>query len=241
MAQGQARHVQYSAFRKLGTAGGFGKFRQSDLRSRALIDTDGAQEAAANVGWNVEFFSEGTTAALMGSIAHKTREPNIRADSPMGNEYQFCARALSLEVEHQLPGNSEAAAMEILEKLSRCVLQLYSGSDIIYERQAGFIITGAAGIDVRAGTLASGAAPGIRGRVHPMKEGDDLDDPFVIFPGASVKAVLQGEGAWTTTNDVYVTLALHGWVALRGAVEAGAGILGLQDLVANPALVHRGR
>ncbi len=239
--QGQARHSQFGAFKKLAAHAGFGKVRQADLRTRALIDTDGAQEAAANVGWSLDFFSEGTTAALMGSLAHKTREPNIRADSPMGNEYIFCARALTLEVEHQTTGHSEDELMEIAHKLSRCVLQLYSGSDIIYERQVGFLLSGAAGVEVRQGVLAGGAAVGVRGAIRPMLEGDDLDDPFVIFPGASVKAVLNGEGAWTSADDVYATLALHGWAGLRGAVEAGAGILSLQDLIANPPLVTQRR
>lgn len=240
--QGQARHSQFSAFKKLANAAGFGKVRQSDLRTRALFDTDGAQEAAANVAWTLEFFGEAATAALMGTLAHKTKEPNIRSDSPMGNEYIFAARAVSVEVEHQTTENSEAELMEVCHKLSKSVLQLYSGSDVIYERRVGYLLTGSAGVDVRQGDLASGAATGVRGRLHAMREGDDFDDPFVIFPGASVRAVITGEGAWTTADDVYATITLHGWAGLRGSVEAGAGILSLQDLIANPSLVAgRGR
>ncbi|MCC7108013.1 MAG: hypothetical protein IT382_01885 [Deltaproteobacteria bacterium] len=235
--QGQARHSQFNAFKRLANGAGFGKVRQADLRTRALLDTDGAQEAGANVAWSLEFFDEGSAAALMGSLAHKTREPNIRANTPMGNEYLFCARALTLEVEHQTPGHSEAELMEIALKLSKSVIQVYNGSDIIYERRAGYILSGSAGVDVSQGDLAAGAATGVRGRLHPMREGDDLDDPVMIFPGASIRAVLNGEGAWTSTDDVYPTLTLHGWVAMRGAVEAGAGILSLQDAIANPSLV----
>lgn len=240
--QGQARHSQFNAFKKVANAAGFGKVRQADLRSRVLIDTDGAQEAAANVAWTAEFFNEGTTAALMGALALKTREPNIRADTPLGNEFVFCARAITIEHEHQQPGRTEVELMEIARVIGQSVFQLFSGADCIYERRAGYLMSGDPGYHGYQGTLAAAAAEGVRGPLVPMKEGDDLDDALIIFPAASIRGILNGQGAWTTTDDVYLNLTLHGWLGLRGAVDAGAGILSLQDLVANPALLTgRGR
>lgn len=231
--KGQARHAQFNAFKKLARSAGFGRIRQADLRTRATVATAAAQEAAADVGWSLDFF--GDAAGL--PVAHRTKEPNIKADTPAANEYLFCARALSLEVAHQTTTFTAVELMEIASKLSHCVLQLVSGTDNIFEKRAGYILAGDVGIDAR--TDGQAAPTTVRGRLHSMREGDDLDDPLIIFPGASVKAVLNGEGAWTTTDDIVLTLNLHGWLAYKGSVEAGSRVLSLQDALENPSLMPR--
>jgi hypothetical protein len=233
--KGIARHSQFAQFRKLAQRAKFGRIRQSDLKSRATLDTDGADEAAAGVGVTVEFLNDTSTV-----LAVRTLEPRLRADTPTGNEYIYCARAATLLVNQQTTTFSETELMEICSKFSRKVLQLVTGQDCILEKQAGFMVSGAPGIVVHEdATNAAAGTPNVtvRANIIPSKEGEDLDDPLLIFPGASIKAILHGEGAWTSTDDVPVDLIFHGWLAYRGSVEAGQKVLSMQEAIEKPDLV----
>lgn len=238
--KGQARHSQYSTFRKFAIPAGFGRLRQNDFRTLLVLKTGAAQEAAAGVEWSGDFFKDdasgetGDTSPTL--LVNRTKEPTIKDNSPTTNEFLFCARALSLEIDQNVTTLTETEVQEVLHMLGRCVLQIKNGQDVIFEKKAGYLLAGYPGIDLRQGALASAAANGTRGRVHPMREGDDFDDAFIVFPGGSVSARLVGEGQWTTTDDVPVTLALHGWTAAKGAVTAGAQVLGMMDLISNPTL-----
>lgn len=229
----QLRHVQFKNFRQLAKPRGYGRFRQMDLRTRVTLDTDGAQEAAAGVGWTADFF--GDTSSV---LAVRTKEPKIAADTPMGNEFLFCARALSLEIPHALTTLTPTEKQEVLQVMSKNILQIKAGPDIVFEKQIGYLLAGdAAGIQSHDGSNGAGASVAQTGPVSPQREGDDLDDAFIIFPGAAVSATIHGVGQWTTTDDVIVQLTLHGWLALKGSVEAGVRVLSLMDAVENPHLL----
>jgi hypothetical protein len=223
------RAQQYQGFRKLASSLDFGRIRQATLRTRVTVDTDGAQEAAASTGWTASFLADATTLPL----ALRTTEPMLTAGNPLSNEWLVCARAYTVV----LPSNVAIAThtdielAEICKKLGLSVLQVKTGPDVIIEEAIGYAVSGHPGIDTRQATLDTAAAPTVRGRLHPMKEGQPIDDPTVIFPGGSLTAVIHGEGAWTGTDDVIVDLHLHCWVALKGHASDTAKVAGLSDLM----------
>ncbi len=223
--QKQQRHQQYMAFRAIAEKLGFGRIRQSDFRTRFTIDTDGAQEAAANVEWKATFLNDSLTAPL----ALRTNEPQIASGQALPNEYLMCIRALSFEHDQHITTESDIELEEICSKLGQSILHIKTGSDIVLEKRTGYLMVGYPAVDTRQGALAAAAAPTVRGRLHKMEEGDDLDDPLILFPGGSVAIVLNGQGQWTGTDDVPVDVVGHGWIAMQGEVAKTSKVIGLAD------------
>lgn len=231
MLQRQARHQQFMAFKEIADALGYSRIKQTELRSRFTLDTDGAQEAAANVAWTAQFMNDSATAPL----AQRTLKPKLQDGQALPNEYLMCIRALSLVHNQMITTETETELMEICRKLGGgAVLEGLSGQDSFVERHAGFLLVGVPGIEVREdATNAAAGTPNVnvRGKITKMIEGDDLDDPLVLFPGGSMSWVLHGEGAWTSTDDIPIDLVGHGWIAFKGGVDASGKVGMLSDLI----------
>jgi hypothetical protein len=225
MLQRQARHQQFQAYKTIAELLGYGRHREVDFRSRAVLDTDGAQEAAAGVQWTSDFLADTDTNVL----ALMTREPKPSLfGKGLPNEFMFGARSLSVVVNQQTTTFTDTEIMEILRKSREMILQIKSGADIVFERQLAHLLRGAPGLEVHSDGQAAPVT--VRSTIVPITEGDDIDDPIVVFPNGSLQAQLIGQGAWTTTDDITVELELHGWVSIKGAIDASGKVARLSEL-----------
>lgn len=216
MIQRQHRLEQFLAYKKVAENAGYGRHREMDFRTRAVCTTNGAQEAAAGSEWTLPFLADTDTNVL----ALMTREPKPQALAKgLSKEFMCGFRSITVVVDQQLTTLTVTELMEIASKSGEMVLQIKQGDQILYERLLSKILRGVPGVVNRAD--ASNAAAGtpnvnVKGEYVPTDEGDDFDDPIVVFTGGSISIEIKGQGQWTTTDAITFEVQLAGWVSSPG-------------------------
>lgn len=244
------RHEQFLGFRDLARGIGHHRVREADLRTRATLTTNGAQEAAADVEWLQQFFADTATDPL----AERTRQPLIGANGQMPQEFCGCFPEVTMEIRQLATTLTDTELSELCDKLSECMLTLTTGQDTFFEKRVGYFMSGSAATKPgpSQGTASAtspfdvGTITGQRGIVEPMKVGMAMSDPLLLLPLASLTAQLHGEGAWTTTDAIVITLTFHGWLAAQGEQGMTGKVMLLSDAVnlangANGAALFRAR
>jgi len=224
--QGLQRPNQFQGFRGLAKDLGFGRIREAELRTRITIDP-AAQTAAADKDWFVTFYGDADAAP----VAERTLEPRVKAGQPIPNEYLMCFPTVTLEVDQLLTTLDDVKVAEFLKKVGRAIIQIKNGTDILFEKRAGYYMSGLPGCKSAQGTLAAGAAASIRHNIEKMVRGGDFDDPLLLFPGASLNGEIHSEGTWVGATAVTVDLSLDGWIATRGTYDAAAKAAGLGEVI----------
>lgn len=230
--------AQYFGFKDLAFGVGFGKQtpRKVDITTRVTYDSDGAQESATNE-FTLYLFNESSPTSTY--FSRKTQNPKIEDNRAMGPDHLACVHGLTVVVNQQTSTFTAVEVNEILEKLPEHVLVIQNGTEIIYERQIGFIMSGYPGYILgNDGKASAGDSNPSRSAVDPMRVGDHFEDPLIVGPGSTLRAaIVGGPTSWTTTDDILVDLKLHSWLGLRGHSEnvKTSTILGLSDARARAA------
>lgn len=226
--KGLQRHDQFMMARALAASIGFGFARQIDLRTRCILKTNGAQEAPADTEWKISFLSD----ALTDPLAERTTEPKLQDGQALSNEYLLVLPALTVEHDQHITTETDVELEEIASKVSECILQMKTGTNNFFEKRAGYYFNGRAGHVAAQGSVAAGPiAATVRSVLVPMKEGGDLDDPIIIFPGGSMNVQLFGQGQWVTTDDVPLTLTYHGWAFLEGFPAKNGKVVTMNEIM----------
>ncbi len=184
------RHEQYLGFRQLAYGIGHKRIREDDLRTTLTLNTNGAQEAAADVEWLAQFFGDAATLPL----AERTRQPLIGANGQMPQEFAGCFPEMTIEIRQHATTLSDTELSELTDKLSECVLTLTTGQDCFFEKRIGYFMSGSAaakpgpsqGTASATSPFGLGTVTGQRGIVEPMKVGMHMSDPLLLLPLASM-------------------------------------------------------
>lgn len=226
------RLEQFLAYKKVAENAGYGRHRECDFRTRASAVTNGAQEAAAGSEWTLPFLADTDTNVL----ALMTREPKPQALAKgLSNEFMCGFRAVTVCVSQQTTTLSETELMEIAHKSGEMLLRIKQGDQILYERLVSKILRGVPGVVNRAdATNAAAGTPNVNVRAEfvPSDEGDDFDDPIVVFSGGSLVIEIVGQGQWTTTDAITFEVQLHGWVSSPGESVTKSKVGRLSQLAA---------
>jgi hypothetical protein len=236
LATSTLRHEQYIAFRGLAEAMGYGRIRMADLRTRVTINTNGAQEAAADTEWLADFFND----AAGDPLAERTRQPMIISGQGMPGEFCGCYPEATCEFDQHATTLTDAEVSEFCSKMGESVLCLETGDLRFLEKRIGYFLTGrpAPKAGPQQGTASAtspfglGTVTGARGIIEPMAKGLELDDPLLMLPHASIVAQVHGQGQWTTTDAIVFILTFHGWTAMQGPAARLGKVMNLSDAVA---------
>lgn len=243
MIQRQHRLEQFIAYKKVAEAIGYGRHKECDFRTRATLDSDGNQEAAAGSEWTLPFLADTDTTVL----AKMTRDPKPSALAKgLPNEFMCGFRSITAVIDQQLTTLTKTELMEIASKSGEMIVVIKQGDQVLYERSLAKILRGVPGVVNRAdATNAAAGTPNVnvQAELVPSDEGDDFDDPIVIFPQGSLTLEIKGQGAWTTTDDIVFEIQLHGWVSTQGMSVSAAKVGRLSELAAETKqqLMNRAR